>query len=294
MTQRKNCHYEATIGISPMYDGQEMKDQDRAVWSPTALTACLCDGVTSSPFSAEAAALTCTYSRVLFRGDTPKRLSALCELLLALRADKLRSGIALSPDNPQTMHAILRDAAHQNLLHSFQTTLVAAHIAPAEEVVACPVIRCGDSIFLAFGADGELLVSCASTTATNPRIADQRLNNGTCGPSARRLDFGPGDEILAKIRCEASKYPDLAQASGISPEHRGNWLLCEVLDKCTGTSRKTPEKSEVLHVERGDLLMVPRYLAGSVIRVRSRSYTRLLYSRTIRPAHTRARPVDFP
>jgi hypothetical protein len=107
------------------------------------------------------------------------------------------------------------------------------------------------------------------------------------------LDFGPGDEILAKIRCEASKYPDLAQASGIAPEHSGNWLLCEVLDKCAGTSRKTPVKSEVLHVERGDLLMVPRYLAGSVIRVKSRSYTRLLYSRMIRPAHTRARPVDF-
>ena len=55
MTTVNNTYLNVITVVSPMYDGADKKDQDRAVWFPVNQTACVCDGVTSSPFAAEAA-----------------------------------------------------------------------------------------------------------------------------------------------------------------------------------------------------------------------------------------------
>jgi len=110
MTLINNNHYRGIAVISPMYDGEEKKDQDRAVWYDASQTACLCDAVTSSPYEVEAADLAIIFSLVFFSGGVKSILRTLCNLLIALRAEKLHSEIHLPNDRPASMQAILREA----------------------------------------------------------------------------------------------------------------------------------------------------------------------------------------
>jgi len=296
MMSVNGTYYDAITVKSPMDDGVERKDQDRAAWFPIRQTACVCDGVTSSPFSAEAADLVCEFSQILFPNHTKRRLHALCDLLLVRRNEKLHSEISLPPDMPHGMRDIMRDAVQQNMSHSFQTTMVAANFVAGQPAVLASVLRCGDSIFLAFGSDGELLAaSLSDNERPGSRMMQLPKDRFSVSPyTYRRIDFGPGDEILAKVICNTSKYPHLAARAGVGAEYMENWFICVVLDRCAGGScKKNATKGHVLYLKCGDLLIVPRYLAGLAIQIECRSYIRIPYSHRVRPIHSPPENVNL-
>ena len=283
MKRIKTILHDVIKVVSPMYDGEEKKDQDRAVWYPTARTACICDGVTSSPYSGEAAKLACMLSLAIFTDDPTSSLRVISDLLFAYRNEKMSSDIHLPLDASETMQSLIQEAARQNLAYSFQTTLVAAHLTHENKVVMCSVVRCGDSVFLAFDSKGQLLASSPSEFE-KPNNSSKRVGGDKLSPLlSHHIQFGPGDEVLAKIRCDAHHFPYLTGKYGIDSKHLGSWLICEVLDKCVVKSNRdiTAEKYAA-PLKRGDLLIVPRYLAGSAVTIKSTSYIRILYSRTIR------------
>jgi hypothetical protein len=79
--------YAAIVVVSPLVHGEDKKDQDRARFFEPGQSACLCDGVTSSPDSAQAAELVTSFAPTLFQGNVAERLGVLCDLLMALRQE---------------------------------------------------------------------------------------------------------------------------------------------------------------------------------------------------------------
>jgi serine/threonine protein phosphatase PrpC len=279
MVQFDDHGYQAIAVVSPMFDGPDVKDQDRAVWFDSSQTACVCDGATSSPFGELAADFVTIWSRALFSGDWTERLRFLSDILIAARTEKLTCDIRVPADMPSEMKAILQDAAREKIKSSFQTTLVAARFIPQGGIVLASVVRCGDSMFAAFDDNGHLL------TCSPPDPSPQdRSTPWTDSPSVRPrrcITFGPGDELLAKVQGTLIKFPHVADRLQIRFENRSNWLLCYVVDKSTaGRVKNSPEKC-VSHFRYGDPVIVPRYLVGKPIPIGGTHYINLPYSRAI-------------
>ena len=72
---------------SPMCFGGEDKNQDRVRWCASTRTAGICDGVTSSPFAADAAEMVAEFTPALFQGSIEDRLHAISDLLVARRLE---------------------------------------------------------------------------------------------------------------------------------------------------------------------------------------------------------------
>ena len=292
---RVNDHYCRAISVvSPMYDGEEKKDQDRAVWFESSQTACVCDGVTSSPYSAEAAELVSQFSRFMFSDDVEGSARTISGLLNSLRAEKLRSGINLPDDVPATMQGMLLEAARRRLKQSHQTTAVAAQFAFQNGAVRAKLFICGDSMFLGFDSAGQLLTSFPPDLKRPASSAVKSI----CNPSgARRLiesGFAAGDEILAKVLGKLTKYPLAAERLRIGAEHRTKWIVCRVLDKCgNGTDKEDLKEKQILTLSYGERIVVPRYLVGSPLGVGSSCYVSFPCSRMIRTARSRVKAVNL-
>lgn len=294
MTPIRDYHYQAITIISPMYDGEEKKDQDRAVWFEASQTACVCDGVTSSPYAVEAADLVTVFSPAIFSDDVKGRLRAVCDLLTALRAEKLHSEIHVPSDVPVGMQGMLQDAARQSIEHSHQTTLVAARFTLQNRAVMASVVRCGDGMFLGFDSKGQLLTASPANPNTQGCSAANSALEQAGAKFSRGITFGAGDELLAKVLGTLTRYPRIAEKLRIQPEHRTKWLVCRVLDKCSGcTASSSSQKGQILHLGYGERVVVPRYLAGRAIQIGSNHYVSFLYSRTIRTIKHRAQAVNF-
>lgn len=271
-----------------MYDGQEAKNQDRAVWYPSIQTACECDGVTSSPFSAEAAELITNFSPALFPDNIPSRLRVICDLLTFRRNEKIDSTFNLPQQISPSMQKMLQNAVQQKIMHSFQTTMVAANFVTEDQVVA-RVIRCGDSIFIAFDSSGQLLTSSPSNT----KVSEVKKAHRGDISSQCNIDFGPGDEMLAKVLCTVSNQPQLGMRLGIDTKYMNNWLLCTALDRCSRNSKEIVTKESSINLKNGDYMIVPKYLTGTVINTEFCNYIRFPYSRTIRFLNNLPENVDF-
>jgi len=286
--------YTAAVVVSPMCQGGETKDQDKARWFPPGLVACVCDGVTSSPFAAEAAEMATDYAPVLFQGQVRERLRVLADLLASRRAEAGRRKMSVPEGVPQAMKAMLEEVACARLGESFQTTLVAVGLTPVGDMVSVEVVRCGDSAFLAFAADGSLL-------AASPAVSgDRDHRNGNTGSLLNdrgTITFGPGDELLAKVIGSAADRADLVQAAGIDVTHAGSWLICAPLDLRAPTEdAKTEAVAEVrpLHLGPDDLLLVPKYLVGTAGGSYFHDYVLFPFSRTIRMAGSVPRCLATP
>jgi hypothetical protein len=296
MTLVQNNFYKAIRVVSPMFDGEEKKDQDRAAWWPAALSACLCDGVTSSPFSAEAAELVCRFSPVIFSDNNINiNLKPICDLLMTLRNEKLHTKINLPPHISEQMQQMLQQVAQENIKSSFQTTLVAAKFVPEDIAVVTSVIRCGDSMFLAFSRDGEILTASPLNDKTPKPMPEQTRENISTLKPFYEISFGPGDELIAKVLGTSSEHPHVAAEAGIKETFMDNWFLCAVVDKCNSQVNKDilPQYCAVQLMYR-ELLLVPRYLIGAV--VKAGSYVRFRYSsaiRMVKSAGTLPRPITF-
>lgn len=285
--KQDNVRFDALTVVSPLACGGEDKDQDRARWLPETRVASLCDGVTTSPRSGEAAELVTDLAPMLFGGDVSERLRGVCQLLISRRLEAQRERVVLPPDVPQAMQEMLAEVAREHLGKAFQTTLVAAQFTPTDDGVIAEIIRCGDSAFFAFSAAGDLLTSSPSGDFTAPSTGSDNA------AQADSIPFSPGDELLVKVLGRASDPAVRADIGQIDLKVPARWLICAPLDRChrRPTTAQHGKESPTLWLSSSDLILVPEYLLGRVVDQDGSQYRRIGYSPTIRSTASPAPPV---
>jgi hypothetical protein len=274
-----NINLEAIVVRSPMSMGGETKDQDRAFWSAASRTACVCDGVSSSPYAAEAAETCAAFSPALFRNEESleNNLGALSHFLEVHRAEAQRASLIPPQGASQEMQALLRDIATEKLQQSFQTTLVAVCVRTVAEALELSVVVVGDSAFFAYDCDGTPIASSLSPILAEPL-------DGEGMPDTQGIGVGYGDQIMAKVLGKASENPSLAKLAGLSEENAGSWLLCMPLDRCElgRTGERRGDRPERLMLRPNDVLVVPKYLVEPSRDPAFKAYCRLTYSKAVR------------
>ena len=282
----ENNDYTALTIVSPLQNGEDSKDQDRARFYESGQIACVCDGVTNSPDSEKGAELIKELIPAIFQKDIPARLEMLCDLLKAKRQESLLKEVHVSSDIPPAMHDTIKRIIHQKREFGFQSTLVAAKLTTKKNNVLAKVLKCGDSAFFAFSPVGQLLSS--TLHYDNSETSNSRVKLiGT--PEAKAISFGPGDDILVRVEGLLSKHKTLAQNADINSEHAQNWLLCTPLDSCKSQSdpdTKNFTDLKVLRFTSKDLLLVPKYLYGRTLTSDKKIYHNLYYSSSIKPIYT--------
>lgn len=281
-TSAQRTSYSALVVVSPAPLLGEEKNQDTAHWCGPRLVAAVCDGVSSSPHAAAAAGIAAPVSPILFTADPRQRLGALCDLLLARRAEALDAGIASVPGTNPALQRMLSDVAREKTQTSYQTTLIAAQLRPEPHCVVAHSVGCGDSAFFAYSPDNNLLASSLIHTGRDLEEPPRCLwpDDAVAG-----AEFGPGDELLARVLGDAAENRDLIISAGIGIGSGGKWLVCQPLDRSTESCRKPanrPPSRQSLRLKPNDLLLVPRYLASFPDDPTQRRYCRFPFSRHIR------------
>lgn len=291
--------YAALTVVSPMVDGDDKKDQDRARFFEPGQSACVCDGVTSSPNSAKAAELATAFCPALFHGDVSRNLEMLCDVLMTHRQEsQLENNMCVPDGTSPAMQRMLQGVLQSKKTTGFQTTIIAVQLIAREGHVCARVIGCGDSALFAFSPQGELL---GSSLARSPQESSaQRLSGGPSelSPSQRALSFGPGDEILVQVVGGLTRYPDIARRSRIKPEHTQNWIVCLPVHACCEQDDRGQfsYRAGPLALQPDDHLVVPKYLYGRLLTSDGCLYRLLRYSSTIRVVprcEPRQMPAEF-
>ncbi len=277
--------YTASVVVSPLVDGEDQKNQDRARFFEPGQSACLCDGVTSSPNSAKAAELATSFAPTLFQGNVTKRLEVLCDLLMAHRQESMvTDDVRLPEGTPEAMRKMLQKVVQSKKAESFQTTIIAAQFVVDGQLVVVRVVKCGDSALFAFSPDGELLMSSLALVSGHDVSRDLSQSHRHRLGRGKRLSFGPEDEILVRIDGPLSEHKSLAHAAGIAPLHAGNWIVCTPVDSSprerTDALYLTEVQSHIL--VPGDRLVVPKFLYGKLLTSAGHQYLVLRYSSSIR------------
>ena len=279
-TKQHQIHtHEAIVLVSPLVNEEDVKNQDRAVWFGSQQVACVCDGVTSSPCSEQAAELSAACSPGLFKGPTRERLHMVCDLLQTRRQEyQAKSKIEVPDGTSPAMEQLLREIIQEKKQVAFQTTLVAAQFSRDQGDTRVHMIKCGDSAFIAFSPEGEML----STTLTDSVSSNSQPNSD----HGHEIPFVPGIQILVRIEGELSDHASLARKVGIKKRHLSNWLVCSFMERCPGQldqSQTHVVSSPSLALRQGDILLVPKYLYGTEVRCDGpQQYRGLTYSAAIR------------
>ncbi len=278
--------YQGITIVSPMRFGEEQKDQDRARFFGPGQVACVCDGVTTSPHSTEAAELVTSLTPGLFQGDVHERLAMACDLLVAERRQFQTTSPSAPAHMSEAMQTMLRQVLQQKQATSYQTTMIAVRVRADTKRVMVDVLRCGDSAFFAFSADGELL----SSSMARALGQSERLNHPFI---AKTFNFGPGKQILVRIEGRLDVDENLAGNCGIHEKHRRNWVVCTPVYASSKVGTKDLG-SHAFVVRPDDRLLVPRYLYGQQLESQGEQYRCLDYSSTIRivPTSLAAVPAD--
>jgi len=274
--------YAALTIVSPMMFGEDEKDQDRARWFGPGQIACVCDGVSSSPCSDEAAELVTSYAPIMFDGNRENNLRTICNLLMARRKEYQQSEMVLPDGTSPVMQNILRKVMQEKKATGFQTTLVAAKLVCSEKTVSAHILKCGDSAFFAFSDEGELLSSSLTHGPHNNRAAKDKQIQSSLFDG---MSFGPGDQILVRIEGLLYNDKNLSQRTQIKYKHLKNWLVCTPIEICGRGAHPIENRSPALRrlsLRPADRLLVPRYLYGTQLTSKGKRYRVLDYSSTIR------------
>ncbi|MEN6307699.1 MAG: hypothetical protein ABFD91_08085 [Anaerohalosphaeraceae bacterium] len=252
--------------VSPSLLGGETKNQDRAVFDKKSNTACVCDGTTSSPYSALAASLVAGYAPLIL--NNVDNLKVIAQLLYALRNKSLLDDVAVSPAIPESIRSLVRDAAKQGLKTSFQTTLVAMSFMVQDSCIQTKFVSCGDSGIFAFSSAGEVFMTNLSENQTQGD--DCPLNT---------ITFCPGSELLVKSEGPLNTFPQIM--AQINLQNPDKWLLCQTI--CS-TKNNSPDAQITtgMRLSPKESLLVPKYLFYGFKDPGFREYGRLYYSRFIR------------
>jgi len=280
----KNSYKALTI-VSAMVFGEEQKDQDRARWYESGQRGCVCDGVTASPNSTEAAELIASFAPVMFNNNPHDQLRILCDLLLAYREENQLSHNTVLPKHiPDAMKDMLQKVVQEKWATAFQTTIVAVRLISNESIVVADVIKCGDSAFFAFTPTGELL-SSSLAYATKSHCQKNAYRKFPIYKAPKVITFGPGDEILVRIKGRLREYKGLVRQAGIKPKHVSNWLVCRPIDSRAAEDQTHEHNLLELHaltLTPQDQLLVPESLYGKELTSQGAEYRVLRYSSTIR------------
>ncbi len=158
--ERRPTHA-AVRAVSPGREEEDEKNQDRAsfVESPDGAGwqfAVVCDGTTTSPFSAAAAEYVAERAAALFEEGGVGRAA---EALLGMRRELLARPVALDGEHSELLRGMLEEIVRQKYQSAYQTTFVAVrlgHEGGGDGQVSVSAVGCGDSALFVFGEGGEL------------------------------------------------------------------------------------------------------------------------------------------
>lgn len=163
--------YERLIVVSPGKDGEDLKAQDRALVvvaedgrSPKRLMAIVCDGVSQSPSSAEAAEYVSSSVDLLYRENGVRQVSG---GLFQKREALMKLPIKLEYDAAPVLKTMLEEIVVAKRARSFQTTFIAAAVDINEELsneLRISILGCGDSCVFIFTDRGKLLYNSLGVT----------------------------------------------------------------------------------------------------------------------------------
>ncbi len=162
MSSQRTPTFDAICVTSPAEVEGEDKDQDRIHWDGNQLFACVCDGLTSSPFSDQAALYLSEHIAPALLGSTEElsRSSILAarDHLIKLRQECLMRPVQLSAETPLVLSELLSEATHVHRKLSYQSTVAALRISYDEAVDQCiaRALWCGDTGIYAFTSNGEI------------------------------------------------------------------------------------------------------------------------------------------
>lgn len=180
------------------------RNQDRAAWHAEEAVGAVADGVTSSPFAADAAELCCRQAPAIFQAaGIDAGLRALAGQLLSLRA-----ALVARPLGDGELAAAGGDAkqAATARMAAYQTTLAAFRIEPRGERRDLSYAACGDSGIVALGDTG---VFARAGMRSEPEPAGAHvlfpprsggtycLPEGAVGVESRRLEVPASAWIVA-------------------------------------------------------------------------------------------------
>ena len=120
--------FSAITVVSPSRINGERKNQDRARWFESYQSAGLADGVSLSPYSAEAATIATNFTPVLFNNHLPFRLGIAADLLMAQRDAIPLSRLKVRHDLPADMRQLLEEVVRDKMKQSHQTTLLRSRL----------------------------------------------------------------------------------------------------------------------------------------------------------------------
>lgn len=276
--------FDAMTIVSPAKLTGEEKNQDRAGWHASARTATVCDGTSSSPHAELAAEAGVEFGPALFfnnpssRDDVFGRLAVLCDILVAKRLARRQAVIDRRNDHADPMQRMLQQVVEQKLTQGFQTTLAAIQLLPIGSMTQVTGVTCGDASIAAFEADGVPLLSSLDGLFAGENKAPISDIYGR-----RAFYFGPGAELLVKVRGRANSNEALQRAARIRPSSANRWLVAEPLDQHAPNMFHADLALHEHHlIARGDRLMIPTYLTGLARASHADTYLQVPYSQCIR------------
>lgn len=259
---------------SPSILGGESKNQDRVLYDPSSGTCCICDGVTSSPYSERAAAIVSRSSPLILHNNVEKNLETIADLLVAHRNLATKKGVTANASISDSMRDMVAEAAKENLRKSFQTTLICAGFEPQSTYVTVRTVSCGDSAFFAIAPDGSLLISNLTDIQDRPQNYQSSITN--------KISFAPGSEILTQVMGRLSEFPDLLDYNGIY--NRSSCLVCRTICLHSYTKPKHIIKGTgKMVLKPNELLLVPKHLVSTPGDERFKKFRMLGYSRFVQP-----------
>ena len=267
------------VTVSPSVFGGEAKNQDRAAFDDSTQTACVCDGITSSPHAGRAAKII-TKAASLILDDPSTNLEMATNYLLDRRIAALASPVKINASVSAPIRSLVQEAAKESLKKSFQTTFVALRCEIQQSDVEATMLSCGDSGIFAFSPSGQLLFTNLSGGQRPP--AEQHK------PSCKTLRFCPGQELLTKSLGTLSHFPIIAQSLQIrTPD---NWFLCRAIRLFDSSAPSPVSQGRLaLNLYPDELLAVPKYLVTHVKGAQCHTLGWLNYSRFVRRIFT---PVE--
>ena len=242
------------LTVSPSMFGGEAKNQDRASFDPRTQTACVCDGITSSPYAAKAAKIVAKAAPVIM-DDPEVHVQTAADILNHHRDIALTCPVQVSASVPIAIRTLVQESARSTMKTSYQTTMVALRCKTEDSYTDAAMIACGDSGLFAFMPNGRLLFT---NLAERPKERECSTSNGH-----KTLSFRPGRELLVKSKGSLADYPVLAQCLKIlTPQ---NWLLCQALSLIEKTERPTMRHGDlVVDLLTDEWIAVPRYLFNPI------------------------------
>jgi len=265
-----NSH-DILVTVSPSKFGGEAKNQDRAAFDPRTQTACVCDGITSSPYAAQAAEIIAKAAPVIL-DDPEVHLKTAVEILNHRREISLASPVRVSSTVPAAIRQLVQESAGSTLRTSFQTTMVALRCQTEDSYTAVTMVSCGDSGLFAFMPTGRLLFT---------NLAESRDDREYPNKDGRKkLRFCPGCELLIKPKGILTDYPVIATCLKIQTP--ANWLLCQVIRLFEKSASSLMQNGIEVELYTDELIAVPRYLFNPIKMRRYSGLGRLACSRFVR------------